>query len=190
MKAGSASAADPVPYEGGKSMPSNLLSIDSNFPTFTGEEPVEQKLQELVNYIYQLRESLQYSLQNLSRENFNAAALDKLTEEASKEIVETLEKIWNSMTNLDAAIKGLQGRLTDAEKYQLSMGQWSMEQEALTADHGARIKQVEMDLSDLTMSAEQTEQKVSDMEADIGTLFGACIRSVEIVEVEKGEENT
>lgn len=97
-------------------MPSNLMAIDANFPTFTDEEPAEKQIRELVNYLYQLRESLQHSLQNLSRENFNATALDQLTKEASKEIVEQLEKTRNTLSQMDIEIKALQGRIAGMDE--------------------------------------------------------------------------
>lgn len=96
-------------------MPSNLLPIDTNFPTFTGEETEEEQIQQLVNYLYQLRESLQYSLQNLSKENFNAAALDNLTKEASQAVAEELQKVMNALSQLNAEISGMQGKLGGME---------------------------------------------------------------------------
>lgn len=90
-------------------MPSNLLAIDSDFPTFVEDEPVDRQIQSLVNYLYQLRESLQYSLQNLSKENFNAAALDNLTKEASQEIAAELQRIQNVLTNFSSEISRING---------------------------------------------------------------------------------
>ena len=90
-------------------MPSNFLDIDTNFPTFTGEEPEKEQIQALTNYLYQLRESLQYSLQNLSKSNFNATALNDLTSEATQGI----EKI---IKQLDSAIKALQRKDSDTDQ--------------------------------------------------------------------------
>lgn len=87
-------------------MPSNLLAIDADFPTFTGEEPEKEQIQELTNYLYQLRESLQYSLQNLSKSNFNAAALNDLTSEATQGIEKMIKQ-------LDDAIIALQRKDAD-----------------------------------------------------------------------------
>ena len=164
-------------------MPSNLLAIDTNFPTFTGEEPAEEQIRALVNYLYQLRESLQYSLQNLSRENFNATELDKLTEESSKKIVEQLNKVLNIMGNMDAELKGLMGRLSEAERNQQSLEKWSLEQERLTEDHSERIQSVEETLSDLENTSDEMQGRIAEAEGDIAILQGISIHSIEIIEV-------
>lgn len=164
-------------------MPSNLLAIDTNFPTFTGEEPVEEQIRQLVNYLYQLRESLQYSLQNLSKENFNATALDQLTKEASQEIVNQMQKIWNTLSRLDVEIKALQGRISESEKAQELLEIWSIQQEKVTEEHSERLRKAEESISDLENTSEEINQRVLEAEEGIGELQGACIRSIEIVEV-------
>lgn len=61
-------------------MPSNWLYIDTNFPTFTGEESTDKKISAIQNYLYLLVEQLRYTLRNLGKENFNSAELDRLLE--------------------------------------------------------------------------------------------------------------
>ena len=43
-------------------MPSNWLYIDSNFPTFTGEESLKEQVTTIQNYMYMLVEQLRYTL--------------------------------------------------------------------------------------------------------------------------------
>lgn len=164
-------------------MPSNLLAIDTNFPTFTGEEPAEEQIRGLVNYLYQLQESLQYSLQNLSKENFNATALDQLTKEASQEIVGQMQKIWNTLNQLNQEIKALRGRLSESEKTQESLEFWSMQQEKITEEHSERLQKVEESISDIENTSEEINQRVREAEENIGELQGAYIHRIEIVEV-------
>lgn len=166
-------------------MPNNFLAIDTNFPTFTGEEPVEEQVRGLTNYLYQLRESLQYSLQNLSTDNFNAAALDSLSEEAKGEIGKQLQKIDGELNLLQQEVNALKGRvsgvdelkgrmdsvegnITDlkarmdaAESDVEALGAWSTEQEKLTGEHGQRLQNAEEELADLKSEAENTGQRVS-----------------------------
>lgn len=74
-------------------MPSNWLYIDTNFPTFTGEESPNEKITTIQNYLYMLVEQLRYTLRNLGTSNFNAAELAKLgrTVEADEVITQLLQ---------------------------------------------------------------------------------------------------
>lgn len=96
-------------------MPSNWLSIDSNFPSFTGEEPPQQQIRALHNYLFQLREGLQYSLQNLTADNFNTAALQNLTDAQKNEVTTQLEKVYNVLNQMAAQIDSLSGRVSGTE---------------------------------------------------------------------------
>lgn len=166
-------------------MPSNLLTIDSNFPTFTGEEPVEEQIRELVNYLYQLRESLQYSLKNLTTDNFNAAALQNLTDDAKGEIGNQLQKIANELNQLSSEVETLKGRIsgidslttrmknaeTDIENMKTrvvnaegeleALQTWSSYQEETVGDIQERVDNVEQELADQTTAHANTEQRVA-----------------------------
>ena len=58
-------------------MPSNWLYIDTNFPTFTGEENTEKKVTTIQNYMFMLVEQLRYSLHNLDLSNMNQTAVER-----------------------------------------------------------------------------------------------------------------
>lgn len=103
-------------------MPSNWLAFDNNFPTFTGEESPEQQIRALHNYLYQLREGLQYSLQNLSAKNFNATALRQMTTAQKQELGVQLQEMYtvlddlgNEVAALSEQVGGLQERTDTAE---------------------------------------------------------------------------
>ena len=96
-------------------MPSNILSIDSNFPSFTGEESPEQQIRALHNYLFQLREGLQYSLQNLTADNFNTAALQNLTDAQKNEVTTQLAKVYTQLNQMAAEIDRLSSRVSGTE---------------------------------------------------------------------------
>lgn len=96
-------------------MPSNWLSIDSNFPSFTGEESEEQQIRALHNYLFQLREGLQYSLQNLTADNFNTAALQNLTDAQKDEVTLQLEKVYTQLNQMTTEIDRLSSRVNGTE---------------------------------------------------------------------------
>ena len=149
-------------------MPSNWLPIDNGFPSFTGEEPAEQQIKALHNYLYQLREGLQYSLRNLTTENFNATALDKASQEQKDALQEELNKVYNQLNQLkslcdsmsarlsnleskvadaNAEIDGIKDRLADAEDGAEALGEW--------------ILKVETDVSELEQKSASLQESVS-----------------------------
>ena len=97
-------------------MPGQWTSIETNFPSLTGNEPVADQVRQMYNYLYILTEQLKYNLSNLNAENFNTTALNKLTEdtssEAAKLIAEDLKKISELYKQLNARVQGLSGNLT------------------------------------------------------------------------------
>ncbi len=62
-------------------MPTQFAALDTGFPTFTGGESTEQKVQTLYDYVFLLLENLRYLLRNLSPENFNQEELAEWVEE-------------------------------------------------------------------------------------------------------------
>ena len=101
-------------------MPGQWTSIETNFPTFTGEEPVEERLSALYNYMYIMTEQLKYNLSNLNSENFNATALQQLTQNASTEaanaVAAELEKIAAQYTQINARVEGLSGSMASLQR--------------------------------------------------------------------------
>jgi hypothetical protein len=68
-------------------MPSNWSQLDTQFPTFTGEETPEEKVTRIQNYLFMLLEFLRYSLRNLDSSNFNTAGLTEMLENHFDELV-------------------------------------------------------------------------------------------------------
>lgn len=156
-------------------MPSNWLSIDSNFPSFTGEESPEQKIRALHNYLFQLREGLQYSLQNLTADNFNTAALQNLTDAQKNEVTAQLEKVYTQLNQMAAEIDRLSGRVSGTENLS---GRMTTAEGEITALKG-RVKLTEGNIEDLADRATTAETDIDDLqdrmktaEADIGSLKG------------------
>lgn len=140
-------------------MPSNWLSIDSNFPSFTGEESPEQQIRALHNYLFQLREGLQYSLQNLTADNFNAAALQNLTDAQKNELTTQLEKVYTQLNQMSAEIDRLSGRVSGAEN--LSGRVTTAEGEI--DDLKGRVKLTEGNIESLKGRTTVTEGNVEDL---------------------------
>lgn len=57
-------------------MPNTLFSLDARFPQFTGREGESQKLEMVMDYLFQMQEQLRYILANLGSDNFNKTELE------------------------------------------------------------------------------------------------------------------
>lgn len=51
--------------------------VEDLFPRFQGKETVPEQIRALVDFLYALTEQLQYTLSNLSGEDWNGAALEE-----------------------------------------------------------------------------------------------------------------
>ena len=117
-------------------MPSNWLYIDTNFPAFTGEESMEEKVTSIQDYMYLLVEQLRYTLHNLDLGNMNKTAKERwesaITEPIYAKIEDDEERILQlaidagalalrisdsegNITQLQATAEGLQTRVSDNE---------------------------------------------------------------------------
>lgn len=156
-------------------MPSNWGSLDNGFPTFTGREDPEQQIRALHDYLYQLREALRYSLQNLTAENFNAAALKDLTDEQKNALTEELTKVTAALNQMGtqverlasrvSGVESLAGRVTDAET-EITYLQARMD----TAE--TRVAGLEQDVEDTGQSVQALEGGMTDAQTEIDGLDG------------------
>lgn len=140
-------------------MPSNWLSIDSNFPSFTGEETPEQQIRELHNYLFQLREGLQYSLQNLTTDNFNTAALKNMTDAQKNEVISQLDKVYAQLNQMSTEIDRLSSRVSGTEN--LSGRVTTAEGEITSLKN--RMKKAESDIGSMEERFTITEGNVEDL---------------------------
>lgn len=126
-------------------MPSNLLSIDQGFPSFTGKESPQQQIQALHNYLYQLREGLQYSLQNLTAANFNASAWENIQEDQKGQVAADIQKIYGALNQLNTQLISLAARVAGVE------------------DLGSRVDQTETDIQDLQTGLGTAEENIEGL---------------------------
>lgn len=149
-------------------MPSNLLLIDAGFPTFTGEESPKQQIRALHDYMFQLREGLEYSLRNLTKENFNAAALESMTSEQQSAVTEELKKVYALLNQMSAQIQALQGKVTNAEGLNSRVEELEEETEAL----GGWVVAVERTAEEAEQTAAEAKQTATETAAALEALQG------------------
>lgn len=165
-------------------MPSNWLYVDTNFPTFTGEESANEKINTIQNYMYMLVEQLRYSLHNLDLRNMNQTAVKQYENYLTEPIYAHISDTDGNVADLQVTAKGLAGRLTDAEgnitglqvtarglSAQISNAQGDITSLQATAKGlSARISSAEGNITTLTATASGLTTSVSNMSGQISSL--------------------
>lgn len=88
-------------------MPAQFGSLDTNFPSFTGQETTEQKVNALYDYTFMLLETLRYILRNLDWSNFNQEALDNYPGKIEADVIVSNTVITNELYSEYGAIADL-----------------------------------------------------------------------------------
>lgn len=144
-------------------MPSNWLYIDTNFPTFTGEESANEKVEVIQNYLFMLVEQLRYTLRNLDTKNMNQTALSNFENLLTDPIYAEITDQDGRIAQLSITADAIQTRLTDAE------GNISTLQQTATS-LTARVSNSEGDISILQQTATSLTTRVTNSEGDISVL--------------------
>lgn len=145
-------------------MPSNWLYIDTNFPTFTGEEETEEKVSSIQNYLFMLVEQLRYSLHNLDLKNMNPAAVERFTGTITEPIYGRIEDAEGNITQLGITAQGLAAKISDAEGNIASL--------QVTATHlASQISDANGNISQLQQTASSIMTTVSNQAGQISSLW-------------------
>ena len=144
-------------------MPSNWLYIDSNFPTFTGEESLKEQVTTIQNYMYMLVEQLRYTLHNLDLSNMNEAAVDDWENAITEPIYIHLEDSDERITQLAITAAGLSARMEDAEGNITTL-------QATATGLAAQITDAEGDIAALQVTADGLSSTVANQAGQISSL--------------------
>lgn len=160
-------------------MPSDILSADTGFPTFTDDMSTDQKIDRVTNYLYMLLEQLRYTLANLGVNNFNDAEFV----EFGKVIMEPIsvlikDEVGGALTSLQIDVNGIAARVQDNEG---NIGVLQLTASSLNS----RISDAEGNISQVTQVADGLVSRVSNAEGSVSTLtqtvngFGTRISNAE-----------
>lgn len=144
-------------------MPSNWLYIDSNFPTFTGEESLKEQVTTIQNYMYMLVEQLRYTLHNLDLSNMNQTAVDEWENTITEPIYAYLEDDDQRITQLSITAAGLSARMSDAEGNITTL-------QATSTGLAAQITDAEGDIAALQVTADGLSSTVANQAGQISSL--------------------
>lgn len=85
-------------------MPASIPTLDDQFPTLRGDESPRDMFMTIVNYLFVLKESLDYTLANLSVDNWNQTALNEMAADTRSPMEAQLEKLLKQLQNVAATV--------------------------------------------------------------------------------------
>jgi chromosome segregation ATPase len=147
-------------------MPSNFLYIDTNFPTFTGEETSKEQIDSMLNYLRILVEQLRYTLNNLDMTNFNSKAILDWSEASKEDIQQELVTLATQLNQTNQTVAGLSRRVSNLEGLQTRVADAEEAIEELQdtdRDHGTRLTAAEGDIDDLQAASLAQQQSIADL---------------------------
>lgn len=145
-------------------MASNWLYIDTNFPTFTGEESADEKVTTIQNYMYMLVEQLRYTLHNLDLTNMNGAAVNKFTETLTDPIYAAIQDADDNITQLAVTAAGIASRVSDAEGNISSLQLTASSLSASLADAQGNISALQLTASSLSATVSNQAGQISALQ--------------------------
>ena len=144
-------------------MPGNILSADTQFPNFAGQESPAEQIRTIRNYLYMLLEQLRYTLNNLDAGNFNTEGLKEIQDAISQPILKQLSDTDGNLAELQVTAAGLASRVSSNEG---DISQLEQTAQGLSS----RVGDAEGNISSLQQTANGLSSRVSSAEGNISTL--------------------
>lgn len=144
-------------------MPGNILSADTQFPNFAGQESPAEQIRTIRNYLYMLLEQLRYTLNNLDAGNFNSEGLKEIQDAISQPILKQLSDTDGNLAELQATAAGLASRVSNNEG---NISQLEQTAQGLSS----RVGDAEGNISSLQQTANGLSSRVTSAEGNISSL--------------------
>lgn len=144
-------------------MPGNILSADTQFPNFAGQESPAEQIRTIRNYLYMLLEQLRYTLNNLDAGNFNTEGLKEIQDAISQPILKQLSDTDGNLAELQVTAAGLASRVSSNEG---DISQLEQTAQGLSS----RVGDAEGNISTLQQTANGLSSRVSSAEGNISSL--------------------
>lgn len=147
-------------------MPKDYLALDTNFPSFTGTETTDQKVDQLYSYTYMLLENLRYTLRNLDSTNFNEEGLNEIT----NPIYAGIEDAEGNITKLALEAQGLALRVSNAENDVTQLQITAQGLQAQITNQEGDITQIQAQANGLSVTVGQQGQAITSLQFTINGL--------------------
>lgn len=155
-------------------MPSNWLYIDTQFPTFTGNESLPEKVSTIQNYVFMLVEQLRYTLHNLDLTNMNGKALGDFVSNITDPIYAQIKDSDGNMAQLQLDVQGLKTQVQDAEGNISSLQQTSTALESQLQDAEGNISALQQTTSGLSSTVASQGGQISSLSQTVNG-FGLSV---------------
>ena len=158
-------------------MPSNVLNIDTELPTFREDMSEKEVLTEMVSYISLLVENLRYTLRSLDQSNFNQKALEEISTGAAGSYAEQIQQLANALNSVNNSVNQLTSRMQNVETTVGTQGtaitelQGAVQVDPDTGDISIGSGNVQVEVNGGTVTINQTD--VDQMAEDLADLTGA-----------------
>lgn len=144
-------------------MPTDFLYIDTNFPKFSGNESLPDRVSAIQNYVFILVEQLRYSLANLDTRNWNQDALNQYGLSITEPISIQIGSMEESLTQIKIDAEGLALRVSNAEGDITQLG--------ITAQGiQTQVSDLSGNVSTLTQTAAGLQTSVKNLEGNYSTV--------------------
>lgn len=142
-------------------MPTSLLSTDTMFPNFKGNETTEEKVDQIQNYLYMLVEQLRYSMANIGAENFNETEFDNIVNLITEPVYLQLKNetgdinsyVQATAENLSARITGISDLLDETQQTTTELTASLSGITANVSDLSGKYTSLQQTVSGLTLTA-------------------------------------
>lgn len=148
-------------------MSSPWLSIDNNFPTFTGAEGLKEQVRLIHDFLPILIECLKYQLSNLGTSNWNKTEMETFQSETTQELEDAMDstdaelaQLIKNLEDLDERVVSIAGRLTDTETDISLLERWK---EQITQ----QVDAMEENVNDLLAEQDSLDQILTEDENGI-----------------------
>lgn len=132
-------------------MPKSWAMVDSNFPTFTGDEKPREQINALVDYMFVLVEELKFQLENLDSSNWNSNALKTFQSDTTKDVSEKVETQGDDIASVSGNVTALAANLSLLTNEVAAISSRVSALESLSG----RVKDVEIDLAYLQKNLDE-----------------------------------
>lgn len=148
-------------------MPSNWLYIDTQFPTFTGNESLPEKVSTIQNYMFMLVEQLRYTLHNLDLTNMNGKAMEDFVSNITDPIYAQIKDSDGNMAQLQLDVQGLKTQVQDAEGNISALQQTSTSLASQLQDAQGNISSLQQTTSGLSSTVVSQGGQISSLQQTV-----------------------
>ena len=149
-------------------MPSNWSIVDATFPTFKGDETPRQQINALLDYMKVLTEQLQYSLDNLDVNNWNAVALKNFSNDVVAGLAKDVLKLVSKVTNLEQTLSKLGTEVDSLSKLAADVKQLGTD---ITAQR-QNLSDLQQTVTGINETISQMDGKITKLREDVDALLG------------------